>query len=92
MICEYDKASFIIDGKYNLTPCSVYNTSVFKKYGYKHMEQNQIINDLTILSPDYFSPIREKNQSWKLLKIQLEFICHQERGILQVINSKPDLE
>ena len=22
------------------------------------MEQNQIINDLTILSPDYFSPIR----------------------------------
>lgn len=58
LIDVYNKISFKIDGKLNLTPCSKYNTDVFKRFGYKHMEKNQIIENVTILSPDYFSPIR----------------------------------
>ena len=38
LIDVYNKISFKIDGKLNLA-CSKYNTDVFKRFGYEHMEK-----------------------------------------------------
>ncbi|MCM1326111.1 MAG: glycosyl transferase [Bacteroidales bacterium] len=54
----YQKLSFILkDGSYNLTPCPQYTTQFFLNEGFCVEDRTQEINDVLILSSEYFCPM-----------------------------------
>mgnify|MGYP004452693793 CR=1 FL=1 len=54
----YDKLNFYNpNGSLNLEPCPTYQSAVLKKHGVKMDNSPQVIDDIQILSSDYFCPI-----------------------------------
>lgn len=54
----YRQITFVRDsGSLNLTPCPYYTTEFFKKMGYCLDDRTQRLNDVLILSSEYFCPM-----------------------------------
>lgn len=57
LLFVYEKLEFIqADGSLNLTPCTIYQTDILKKYGLKQNGRYQRLEDIVVYPRELFSP------------------------------------
>lgn len=69
MLSMYDNLSFLMDnGKYNKTPCTIYNTYSLLKRGYKINESNRVqkLDEIIIYPEEYLSPMNYETKEIKI--------------------------
>ena len=54
---SYADIPFIIDGKQDITTCTVRNTAVLEKFGYKNEDVLQKLDSVTVYPSEFFSPM-----------------------------------
>ena len=76
---SYNDLSFINqDGTLNMIPAPTLNSEVFRKIGLKENNTNQMLEDMTIYSSEYFCPI--DTFSMKLNKTKSTYTIHHFMG------------
>lgn len=61
MMESYRDAKFIVNGKFDLTPCTARSTNILEQKGFIHSDQKQLIDEILLLPEVYFSPFVGKS-------------------------------
>lgn len=57
LLDSYDGIPFLVNGKQDITTCTVRNTNVLKLFGYKNEDVFQQLDGVTVYPSEYFSPM-----------------------------------
>ena len=57
LLDSYDGIPFLVNGKHDITTCTVRNTNVLKLFGYKNEDVFQQLDGVTVYPSEYFSPM-----------------------------------
>ena len=57
LLNSYENIPFIVNGKQDITTCTVRNTEVLKQFGYQHEDAFQQLQGIAVYPSEYFSPM-----------------------------------